>query len=112
MPDLVLLCGGKGTRLKSVISDVPKPMAPIAGRPFLEILLSYFCDLGFENAILSIGHMASVITDHFGDKFRRFRRLNLRYCVDPEPLGTGGRKSRCQALQDRDYSCLQRRHVC
>ncbi|MEW6436071.1 MAG: sugar phosphate nucleotidyltransferase [Pseudomonadota bacterium] len=87
MPDLVILCGGKGSRLKSVISDVPKPMAPVAGHPFLEILLSYFCDLGFENAILSIGHMASVISDHFGDKFRR---LNLHYCVDPEPLGTGG----------------------
>lgn len=87
MPDLVILCGGRGLRLKSIINNVPKPMAPVAGQPFLEILLSHFCDLGFANAILSIGHMGSIISDHFGDKFRG---MNLRYCVDPEPLGTGG----------------------
>jgi len=87
MPDLILLCGGMGTRLRSVVSDTPKPMARVAGRPFLEILLSHFAELGFARAVLSTGYMAEKISDHFGP---RFQGIDLSYCVEPEPLGTGG----------------------
>lgn len=85
--ELVILCGGKGTRLRSVVKDIPKPMARVAGRPFLEIVLSQFRDLGFTRAVLSTGYLASVIGNHFGD---RFGEMELRYCEDPKPLGTGG----------------------
>lgn len=85
--EVVILCGGQGTRLRSVVRDVPKPMAPVNGRPFLEILLSQLRAFGCKKAVLSIGYLASVITDHFGASHQG---VELTYCVDPEPLGTGG----------------------
>ncbi len=85
--EVVILCGGLGTRLRSVVKDVPKPMALVAGRPFLEIVLAQFRKLGFMRAVFSSGYMASVITDHFGE---RFEGMDLRYSIDPVPLGTGG----------------------
>ena len=87
VPDVVILCGGLGTRLRSVINDVPKPMAPVGGRPFLEILLSWLKDFGIVNAVLSTGYLANSISDHFGE---RFGDIALNYAIDPEPLGTGG----------------------
>jgi D-glycero-alpha-D-manno-heptose 1-phosphate guanylyltransferase len=87
LSEVVILCGGRGTRLRSVIQDVPKPMAPVGGRPFLEIILSQYAKLGFRRAVLSTGYMAPLISGHFGE---RFEGLELRYSIDPEPLGTGG----------------------
>ena len=87
VPDIVILCGGQGTRLRSVIKDVSKPLAPVAGRPFLEILLSWFQRAGVKRAVLSTGYLASTISDHFG---ARFGDIELLYAVDPVPLGTGG----------------------
>ena len=87
VPDIVILCGGMGTRLRSVVQDVPKPMASVAGRPFLEILLSWFQEFGRLKVVLSTGYLARAIYDHFGESFGH---VTLRYAVDPEPLGTGG----------------------
>lgn len=99
IPDLILLCGGKGTRLRSIVSDVPKPMARVAGVPFLEILLTYYRNLGLRKAILSTGYMASTIHDHFGS---HFNGINLSYCVDPEPQGTGGAARLAAQMSDAD----------
>jgi D-glycero-alpha-D-manno-heptose 1-phosphate guanylyltransferase len=85
--EVIILCGGFGTRLRSVISDVPKPMASIRGRPFLEILLKQYHALGFSRAVLSAGYRANVIRDYFGESYDR---MELFYSVDPTPLGTGG----------------------
>ena len=54
MKEAIVLAGGFGTRLSSVVSDVPKPMAPIAGRPFLELLLGNLARNGFEHVVLSV----------------------------------------------------------
>ena len=62
-------------------------MAPIAGRPFLEILLASLSRQGFIRVVLSVGFMAEKISGYFGD---RFDGLELTYVVEPKPLGTGG----------------------
>jgi D-glycero-alpha-D-manno-heptose 1-phosphate guanylyltransferase len=83
----IVLAGGFGTRLRQVVSHVPKPMAPVAGRPFLEILLSSLADKGFDRVILSVGFMAEKISQYFGDQFKG---MALDYAVEEQPLGTGG----------------------
>ncbi len=85
--EAVILAGGLGTRLRSVVSDVPKPMAPVAGRPFLELLLSSLRAKGITRAILSIGYMSEVITSHFEE---HPIDMELVYAIESTPLGTGG----------------------
>ena len=85
--EAIVLAGGFGTRLRQVVADVPKPMAPIAGRPFLEILLGSLARKGFSRVILSLGFMAEKISDHFG---ARFAGMDIAYVVEETPLGTGG----------------------
>jgi D-glycero-alpha-D-manno-heptose 1-phosphate guanylyltransferase len=85
--EAIVLAGGFGTRLQQVVADVPKPMAPIAGRPFLEILLGSLARKGFARVVLSLGFMAEKISDHFG---ARFAGMDIAYVVEDTPLGTGG----------------------
>jgi len=63
----VILAGGFGTRLKSVVKDVPKPMAMIAGKPFLEHQLRALKKQGLEDIILTVHYMANTIKSYFGD---------------------------------------------
>jgi len=63
--DAVILCGGKGTRLRRVVSDRPKPMAQINGTPFLDILIGYLSCFGFRRFVLCTGYLSDVIEDHF-----------------------------------------------
>lgn len=76
-----------GTRLRNVISDLPKPMAPIAGKPFLRILLDDLIAAGFSSVTLAVGYKHEIIQEYFGDNYRSLR---LRYSVERDPLGTGG----------------------
>jgi D-glycero-alpha-D-manno-heptose 1-phosphate guanylyltransferase len=92
--EAVVLAGGFGTRLRSVVPDLPKPMAPVAGRPFLDILLTLLSRRGFDRIILSLGYMADKVISHFGE---RFAGMDLVYEVESRPLGTGGALK--QALQ-------------
>ena len=85
--EAIVLAGGLGTRLRSVVAGVPKAMAPVAGRPFLEHLLDLLVDAGFASAVLAVGYRADAIREHFGD---RYRSLPLAYSVEGKPLGTGG----------------------
>ncbi|WP_431482880.1 nucleotidyltransferase family protein [Pseudomonas solani] len=85
--EAIVLAGGFGTRLRQIVADVPKPMAPVAGRPFLETLLSSLAQKGFSRVVLSLGFMAEKISGHFGPQFAG---LDLAYVVEDTPLGTGG----------------------
>ena len=87
VPDAILLCGGAGLRLRSVIGDAPKGMAAVAGRPFLELLLRQLHRHGFERAILAVGYQKDTIESHFGE---RACGLYLTYSAESRPLGTGG----------------------
>ena len=83
----IVLAGGLGTRLRSVVPDLPKPMAPVAGRPFLAWMLDRLVDAGFERAVLAVGYRHEAISEYFG---QRYRGLALHYSVENAPLGTGG----------------------
>jgi len=83
----VILAGGLGTRLRSVIKDIPKPMADICGRPFLSYIFDFLCNQGIERAVLSVGYKWEVIKKYFGDKYKN---LKLEYAVEETSLGTGG----------------------
>jgi D-glycero-alpha-D-manno-heptose 1-phosphate guanylyltransferase len=85
--EAIALAGGFGTRLREVVPDWPKPMAPIGGRPFLEILLGSLARKGFSRVIVSVGFMAEKIIAHFG---KRFAGMEIVYASEDLPLGTGG----------------------
>ena len=87
IPNAIILCGGAGLRLRSVIGEAPKGMAMVAGRPFLEILLLQLARYGFDRAILAVGYQRDVIQSYFGEI--RFG-LQLVYSPEPKALGTGG----------------------
>jgi D-glycero-alpha-D-manno-heptose 1-phosphate guanylyltransferase len=97
--EAVVLAGGLGTRLASKLSGIPKAMAPIAGRPFLEILLGQLERSGCGRALLSVGHLHACIQSHFG---AAFRGMELEYVIEDSPLGTGGaiRKALGQVTRD------------
>lgn len=93
---VIILAGGFGTRLKSVVDSVPKPMAPVNGRPFLEYQLEHLERQGVRNVVLAVGHMANVIENHFGD---RWRSIDISYSHEKYALGTGGSLIKaCQRL--------------
>ncbi|NQV02360.1 MAG: NTP transferase domain-containing protein [Bacteroidia bacterium] len=85
--EAIILAGGFGTRLKEVVTNLPKSMALINGRPFLEYLLDFLKAEGVNHFVLSVGYKREAIMDHFGDKYRDVR---IDYSVEEEPLGTGG----------------------
>jgi NDP-sugar pyrophosphorylase family protein len=95
IPDVVILCGGAGLRLRSITGDVPKAMAAIGGRPFLELLLKQLRRNGLERAILAVGYQSQVIRSHFGEQTFG---LSLAYAVEEVPLGTGGALRNAAAL--------------
>jgi D-glycero-alpha-D-manno-heptose 1-phosphate guanylyltransferase len=67
--EAIILAGGFGTRLREVVPDFPMPMAPVAGRPFLEMLLTSLSHKGFRHVVLSLGYMADKVVTHFGGHF-------------------------------------------
>src|SRR5438093_9472068 len=83
-----VLCGGLGTRLRSLLSDRPKSMALISGTPFLQLLLDGLRSQGVADVILGTGYMAEKIESYFG--FGRKLAMRIRYSREHEPLGTGG----------------------
>jgi len=87
MTSAIILAGGLGTRLRDTVPDLPKPMAPLNGRPFLEYQLDYWIAQGVRHFILSIGYRSEAIVSHFGETYGG---ASLEYAVETEPLGTGG----------------------
>ena len=82
-----MLVGGLGTRLREAVPDLPKPLAPVAGRPFVAWLLDQFADAGLRRVILATGHRAQAVRDAIGT---RWAGLEIGYSHEHEPLGTGG----------------------
>lgn len=83
----LVLAGGLGTRLRPVVGDLPKVLAPVAGRPFLEHVLADLDAQGFRHVVLAVGFRSETVVAHFG---ATFGRLRLAYSEEREPLGTGG----------------------
>jgi len=85
--EAVILAGGLGTRLRNVVRDVPKPMAPVAGKPFLTYLLDYLSEQTVNKVILAVGYKREVIQSYFGNKYNG---ITIAYSVENTPLKTGG----------------------
>lgn len=87
MIEAVVLAGGQGTRLSTLVRDVPKPMADIAGKPFLWWLLTRLRHQGIGHVLLAIGYKSEAIRDYFGEAFDG---VEISYSIESKPLGTGG----------------------
>ena len=87
MTEAIILAGGVGSRLKSSVPDVPKPMAVINGKPFLYYLLTYLESQHISRIIISVGYKYETIIDYFGNDFHS---IPIIYVVEEKPLGTGG----------------------
>lgn len=85
---VVIMAGGKGTRIASVNADVPKPMIPIDGKPILEYQINALSAQGYREIILIIGHLGHVIRDYFSDGSNW--NVNITYIEETTPLGTAG----------------------
>ena len=85
--DAIILAGGMGTRLRSLIADRPKVLARVNGRPFITFLLEQLAAAGIESVILSTGYMAEAVESEIGGAWRQLR---IGYSREQEPLGTGG----------------------
>lgn len=85
--EVVILAGGLGTRLAETVPGIPKALAPINDRPFLEYVLDYLQLYGVKKVILATGYLHKTIENHFGNKYKY---INLIYSREEEPLGTGG----------------------
>lgn len=83
----IILAGGFGTRLQSVVNNVPKPMAPIQGKPFVVYLIENLLDSGFEEIILSLHYMPEIIIGYIKI---HYPHAPIQFIIEPKPLGTGG----------------------
>lgn len=116
--EAVVLAGGFGTRLRSLVSDVPKPMAPVRNRPFLRYILDQLSDAGLDHVVLAVGYKRDAIMGYFGSQYRRLR---LTYSIEDIPLLTGGAVKRAlskcsgdwvfvlngDSYLDIDFSCME-----
>jgi D-glycero-alpha-D-manno-heptose 1-phosphate guanylyltransferase len=117
----VVLAGGRGERLRSVVSEVPKPLAPVNGRPFLAHLLDRLERQGIDRVVLAVGYLQDQIVGAFGD---RHGKLRIDYAIEDAPLGTGGGLRQALSMVDEfpafalngdtilelDYGAMRRAH--
>jgi NDP-sugar pyrophosphorylase family protein len=118
---VVILAGGKGTRLKPYTAVFPKPLMPIGQMPILEVVLRQLKSQDFKNITLSVNHLADLIRTFFGDGSKL--GLDITYCLEDKPLGTAGSLSLVQDLSENflvmngdllttiDYRQMMRSHV-
>lgn len=103
--DVIILAGGRGTRLKDVISDIPKPLAPINGKPFLDILLSQLNKFAcIKKVILAVGYKAEMIMDRYKNCYRY--NFKIVFSEEQAPLGTGGAIKKALALTDTEEAII------
>ena len=95
--EAVVLCGGLGTRLRKIVKDVPKPMAPVGDKPFLAFVLEYLKKQNIKRVILAVSYKYEVIQQYFGGEFLG---MEIVYSIEKIPLGTGGAIK--QALADEE----------
>ncbi|QSH41597.1 nucleotidyltransferase family protein [Lentisphaerota bacterium ZTH] len=99
----IILAGGLGTRLRSEVSALPKVMAPVNNRPFIEYLLDDLKRQGFSRVILAVGYMADTIIEHFG---KEYAGMQIEYSVEEELLGTGGGIRQAMTMSDHSAPCF------
>jgi NDP-mannose synthase len=118
---VIILAGGKGTRLKPYTTVFPKPLMPIGNMPILEVVLRQLKSFGFEKVTLSVNHLADLIQTFFGNGSKL--GLDIAYCMEDEPLGTAGSVALVDDITENflvmngdllttiDYSAMVHSHV-
>jgi D-glycero-alpha-D-manno-heptose 1-phosphate guanylyltransferase len=86
----IILAGGFGTRLRSVVSELPKCMAPVAGKPFLHYVIAHLQKEGIQDFIFSVGYKSESIIEYLKTYQPQFSIFNFKFSIEEEPLGTGG----------------------
>jgi len=111
MLDAIILCGGQGTRLASIVADVPKPLAPVSEKPFLDYLLAFLSHSGaVRSATLAVHHLADRIVSYYAD---HAAALPLRIVNEHKPLGTGGAIMNCLGAVDGPaFFCFNGDSIC
>ncbi len=99
-PPIIILAGGLGTRLKSVVPDLPKCMAPVNGKPFLMYVIDYFQQQSITDFIFSLGYKHEMIKEYLNNQYAT---INIQYSIEEELLGTGGAiKKACSLAADKN----------
>jgi D-glycero-alpha-D-manno-heptose 1-phosphate guanylyltransferase len=88
--EAIILAGGLGTRLRSVVADLPKCMAPVAGKPFLHYVIDQLREQGIEHFIVSVGYKSERIVSFVNKEYVAASGIDFRFAHEVEPLGTGG----------------------
>ena len=101
---VVIMAGGRGTRISELFPDIPKPMIPVCGIPVLEREISSLKEQGFTDIILTVGYKAESIMQHFGDG--RKYGVQIEYFVEKEPLGNAGALFRIKDKLTEDFLLL------
>jgi NDP-sugar pyrophosphorylase family protein len=101
MMQIVILAGGRGSRLGVLTEQVPKPMMNINGIPFLEILIDYLKHQGFKKIILSVGYLSEKIEEHFLDG--KHFSVEIKYSKEKKPLGTAGAILNAKSLLEDEF---------
>lgn len=102
-----VLCGGLGTRLRDAVADVPKVLAPIAGRPFLDLFIGALHRGGIRRIVLLAGHLADQVEAHVRGPLRRaFPDIEVQISIEPAPLGTAGALAHARQLVDGTFLLL------
>lgn len=118
---VVIMAGGKGTRLKPITDVIPKPLVPLGGKPIVETIIDSFCEEGCVNFHLSVNYKADFIKFHF-DSVKN-KEYNVHYFKEDSPMGTAGSLrllkdvikttffvSNCDILIDQDYHNILKYH--
>lgn len=100
----VILAGGKGTRMGSLVKDIPKPMVPVNGKPIIEYLVELLRDSGIKELIICNGYLSKVIEDYFKDGSDW--GVKITYYVEETPLGTAGCVKKVAHLLKEDFLVL------
>lgn len=109
---VVIMAGGKGTRITSIASDIPKPMVKIEGKPVLEHEIECLRDQGFDDIILTVSHLGHIIMDYFGDgsglspSTGKPFGVKIQYYFEKEPLGNAGALFKIKDLFTEDFLLL------
>lgn len=100
----IIMAGGKGTRISSVASDIPKPMIKIEGKPVLEREIECLRNQGYTELIITVSHLANHIINYFGDgsKFG----IHIEYFIEETPLGNAGALFKLRDKLDGDFLLL------
>jgi NDP-sugar pyrophosphorylase family protein len=108
--EAMILAGGLGMRLRTVVADRPKPLAEVAGRPFVTFLLDHLSRYGFERVVLCLGHMGEYVPPVLGQKYRS---LDLVYSFEHTPLGTGGAlRNAAELIRENDVLVMNGDSFC